>query len=143
MKKSFYIFVIVLLPFITLGQEDSTDFSPQYPVGMTVDQFNQKLKTASQLLLVNFTADWCVVCKRQKPVLDQIMTELKGQVEFLIIDIESNPLIAQYFEVDGLPVLILYKGGDMCWSRVGFLDKTQLLGQVNPLINDKQSHKAH
>lgn len=32
---------------------------------------------------------------------------------------ENNPAIADYFEVDGLPVLILYKDGYMIWNRVG------------------------
>jgi thioredoxin 1 len=141
MKTVFNIFLIALLPVIAFGQEDSILSLPQWPVGMTVDQFNLKLKTTTKPLLVNFTADWCVVCKRQKPVLDQVMTEVKDEAELLVIDMESNPLIAAYFEVDGLPVTILYKNGTMMWNRVGLQDKTQILGQLSPLVNKKVQKK--
>ena len=105
---------------------------------MTVEQFNLKLKTATKPLLINFTADWCVVCKRQKPVLNQIMAEVKDQAELIVIDMESNPLIAAYFEVDGLPVTILYKDESMVWNWVDFQDKFQIMDQLSLFIRKRE-----
>jgi len=141
--KVLSILLITLFPIIALGQQDTIPTSTQWPIGMTVEQFNLKLKTTTKPLLVNFTADWCVVCKRQKPILDQVMAEVKSQAELLVIDMESNPLIASYFEVDGLPVLILYKDGYMLWNRVGLQDRIQVLEPMSPYLDKKEHIKVH
>ena len=143
MKNIFFSCLISFVSFTVFGQTDTTLTPPQWPIGMTVDQFNLKLKTATTPLLVNFTADWCVVCKRQKPILDQVMAEVGDQVELQIIDMESNPLIAAYFEVDGLPALILYKDGNMIWNRVGLQDKMQIMEQVSPFVKKKDYKHGH
>ena len=143
MRTLLFIFLISFLQSSSIAQNDSVSAQAQYPVGMTVAQFNLKLKTSSKPLFVNFTADWCVVCKRQKPILDQVMVDTGNKVEFLIIDMESNPAIADYFEVDGLPVVILYVNGSMIWNRVGFQDRTQLLNQVSAYLLQNTSHSSH
>ena len=39
---------------------------------------------------------------------------------------EKNPLIAEYFEVDGLPVNLLYDKGKIIWSREGIVSKIEI-----------------
>jgi thioredoxin 1 len=138
MKKIHYLLLIFCLPACFFGQAPENTSLQMQPSGMTVEQFNNKLKTTTQPLLVNFTADWCVVCKRQKPVLNGVMAEVGRQVELMVIDMELNPLIAAYFEVDGLPVTILYNKGNMVWNRVGFQDRAQILSQVYMFVEKKQ-----
>lgn len=86
---------------------------------------------SSKLVLVYFKADWCVVCKKQRPLLDDVVKENKDKVELLPIDMEDNPKIAAYFEVDGLPVTILYKNGKIVWDRMGLTEKKELLEQIH------------
>ncbi|PBQ33700.1 hypothetical protein CNR22_18580 [Sphingobacteriaceae bacterium] len=143
MKTFVFLFFTALLQYTAIAQNGTTSASAQYPVGMTVDQFNLKLKTSTKPLFVNFTADWCVVCKRQKPILDQVMLDTGNKVDFLIIDMENNPAIADYFEVDGLPVIILYINGSMIWNRVGLQDRTQLLNQVGTYILQNTTQSPH
>jgi thioredoxin 1 len=102
----------------------SQDTSGVYK-GLSVQEFKQ-IVGRSNLVLVNFSADWCVVCKRQKPVLDEIASSFAGSVKVMELDMKDNPLIAEYFEVDGLPVNIIYKKGNMVWNRMGFQNRQQL-----------------
>lgn len=122
--------ILLLFSFAAYTQEVHQDTLQEGPVGMTVDQFNQRLKTTTQPLLVYFTADWCVVCKRQKPILKQAFSEIGDHAELLTLNMENNPLIAEYFEIDALPALILYKDGYMVWNRVGLQDKEKILEQI-------------
>ncbi|MES2679471.1 MAG: thioredoxin family protein [Bacteroidota bacterium] len=138
MKKILSLLFSFCLPTCFFGQNSESLTVQTQPSGITVAQFNNKLKTTSRPLLVNFTADWCVVCKRQKPVLTAVMGEVGAQIELMVIDMELNPLIAEYFEVDGLPVTILYDKGNMVWNRVGFQDRAQILSQVYMLVEKKQ-----
>jgi thioredoxin-like negative regulator of GroEL len=136
MKKAFIYLAVMLASFSEASfAQDSLITSS--PVGMTVDQFNVKVKTSSKPLLVYFSAEWCVVCRRQRPVLNQVMQETAGQVDLLTLDMEGNPLIAEYFEVDGLPALILYDQGYMIWNRVGFQEKSQIMSQLQGLLKRK------
>lgn len=133
--KWIYLFAGFFLSLVAIGQRDSA--LVEGPIGMTVDQFNTRVKSTSNPLLVYFSANWCVVCKRQRPVLDQVMLESNNSIELLCIDMESNPLIADYFEVDALPALILYKDGYMMWNRVGFQEKDKIMLQVQDFLKKK------
>jgi thioredoxin-like negative regulator of GroEL len=41
---------------------------------------------------------------------------------------EDNPKIAEHFEVDGLPITMLYKNGVLVWSKMGILNRDELTG---------------
>lgn len=135
-------FIWALLFFLfnlsSYGQDIEQDsIVSEGPIGMTVEQFNRRIKTTNKLLLVYFSADWCVVCKRQKHVLHQVFAEIRDEAELLSISLENNPLIAEYFEIDALPALILYKDGYMVWNRVGFQEKEKILDLLRGYIKRK------
>ncbi len=94
---------------------------------LSIEEFNKKVNNKNKLVLVNFSADWCIVCKKQKPILDEMKVEKKNILEIMYLDMEKNPLIAEYFEVDGLPVNLLYDKGKIIWSREGIVSKIEML----------------
>lgn len=101
------------------------------PKNLSMSQYNERIAASTKLVLVYFKADWCVVCKKQKPLLDAIIAEHKTSVELLEINMEDNPIVAEYFEVDGLPVTILYKHGKIVWDRMGLTEKSELEAQIH------------
>jgi thioredoxin 1 len=123
MNWRYYLIVLFCtIAFSFIGQEEEAkEFK-----NLSVDEYLKLSGGANSLVLVNFSADWCVVCKRQKPILDQLKKEQRSQFVLVEIDMEQNPLIAEHFEVDGLPVNIIYKNGVMVWNRIGFQTKQQL-----------------
>ncbi len=127
-----YLILFTILGSSFWAQQDSV--ITESPIGMTMAQFNLKIKSTTKPVLVYFTAGWCVVCKREKPVLIQVKEETAGAIEFLTLDMENNPLIAEHFEVDSLPSFILYKDGYLIWNSVGFQDKSMLMQQIRPLL---------
>ncbi|WP_317897674.1 thioredoxin family protein [Aurantibacillus circumpalustris] len=133
--KFIWSLLFFLFYFSSYSQDTQQDSAvSEGPIGMTVEQFNRRIKTTNKLLLVYFSADWCVVCKRQKPVLHQVFSEIWKDAELLSINLENNPLIAEYFEIDALPALILYKDGYMVWNRVGFQEKEKILDLLKGYI---------
>lgn len=48
-------------------------------------------------LLVNFWASWCGPCIEEMPALQQVSTEVSGQVAFLGVDVQDNADNAQAF----------------------------------------------
>jgi thioredoxin 1 len=130
MKQIFFITVLILFSGYCHSQNTPGDSIARYPINMTVDEFNKRTSIKDKLVLVNFEADWCIMCKKQKPILNEIIAEKKN-LEVIIIDMEQNPLIAEYFNVDGLPINLIYKNGTLAWDRAGFRTKNELLKQIN------------
>lgn len=133
-KKLAYILVLVFLCSLSFCQtiSDTLAIQKNDPIGMTVDQFNLRTGIKNRLVLVNLKADWCVVCIRQEPILDEIKIEKQNKIELIVINMEDNPLIAAYFEVDALPMILLYKNGVLVWTHIGFIEKKQFLEFLRP-----------
>ncbi len=99
--------------------------------GMSVETFMKKVNKKDTLVLVDFNADWCAPCKQLKPIVEQIAREKKGKAEVLMLDLDENPKLGEYFEINGLPVMMIYKNGRQLWQHEGFMDKTEILRKLN------------
>ena len=77
--------------------------------GMTVEEYLKKTENKEKIVLVYFKADWCVPCVKLKPTIAQLETEEKEKVELLSIDVDKNPKVALHFEINTLPLFIIYK----------------------------------
>lgn len=131
MKHLLFIYLIVTSSLSVFSQNNAKDSLKTYPVNMTVDEFKERTSVKNKVILVNFSADWCVMCKKQKPILDQVKAEKKEVIELIIIDMDDNPLIAEYFNVDGLPINLMYKNGNLLWDRAGLKTKNELIKQIS------------
>ena len=113
--------------FTAVGQKPN-DSVPSIPTLQNLDikQFTSAILSHDTLVLVYFSADWCIVCKRQKPILLELLRKHRQDLRIVELDMEQNPLIAEHFEVDGLPVSLLYKNGQMVWNQMGLQSLTDL-----------------
>lgn len=99
--------------------------------GMTVEEYIKKTQNQEKIVLAYFKADWCVPCVKLKPIMEQLTVEEKEKVEILIIDADKNPKIAQHFEINTLPLFILYKNGKKVWENNTSLPKTEIQKKLN------------
>jgi len=102
--------------------------------GMSVNDYTLHIGVSGKPILVVLEADWCVLCKKLKPLLDEIAIERKDKVELLHINTVDNPMINDYFEVDGLPIMLLYKTGKMVFTHQGLMSKTELLANIDACL---------
>ncbi len=97
--------------------------------GMSQQQFNDLLKT-DKLVLIDFYADWCGPCKKMKPSLDEISTEMKDKIIVVRINADDNQALCKALQIDALPTLQLYKNEKLIWANTGFLEKNEIVKQV-------------
>ena len=97
--------------------------------GMSQQQFNDLLKT-DKLVLIDFYADWCAPCKKMKPSLDEISTEMKDNIIVVRINADDNQALCKSLQIDALPTLQLYKNEKLIWANTGFLEKNEIVKQV-------------
>jgi thioredoxin 1 len=97
--------------------------------GMSVADF-QKLTQSDKIVLIDFYADWCAPCKKMKPYLMEIQEELKASVVLIRINADDNQALCKSLKIDALPVLQVYKAGQLTWNQIGFVDKVTVLKQL-------------
>lgn len=91
----------------------------------------QQLINDDKPLLVDFFAEWCGPCKVQAPILKQAKDTLGDQVRIIKIDVDKNPEVAQHFQVQGVPTLILFKKGQVKWRQSGVVPANTLIQLIN------------
>lgn len=67
-------------------------------------------QVSSGLYLVKFWATWCGPCKRMEPVLKQLESEFT-MLNFLSVDVDQAPTLAQKFRVKTIPTLLIINNG--------------------------------
>ena len=129
-QKIIFLFIFFGSSLFSQNAVDTVSIGKNDPVNMTTEEFKRAVNAKGKLVLIYLKADWCAICKKQRPIIDEVINAEKGKVELVIIDTKDNPLINDYFEVDGLPMLILYKDGNIVWNYLGLIQKNELLKWV-------------
>jgi thioredoxin 1 len=104
-------------------------------VEITDATFETEVLHAPGLTIVDLWAGWCMPCKNLAPILDQIATEYRGKIKVTKLDVDANPDIPGQYGVTGIPTLLVFKGGQLVQTVVGFLPKDRLLHKLLPLLN--------
>ena len=85
-----------------------------------IEDFRQRLASASGPVVVDFTGAYCGPCELLFPLLADLAEEHQGVVEVWTIDIEEGQELAQHYGVRSVPTLLAFRGGAVRAQQVGF-----------------------
>ena len=95
--------------------------------------FQNDISSQSNLVLVDFWAEWCGPCKQISPILEEIANE-KENLNILKLNIDENPATPQKYNVRGIPTLMLFKDGKLIDTKIGSLPKSSLEDWINSYL---------
>jgi thioredoxin 1 len=93
---------------------------------ITDSNFDSLVTKSPTPVLVDFWAEWCGPCRRLTPTVEALAKELSGKVTIGKMNVDENPVIPSKFSIQGIPTLMLFKGGQLVESVVGVVGKDDL-----------------
>lgn len=88
----------------------------------------------SNVILMDFYADWCGPCKMQDPIIDELKKKFDGKVEFKKIDVDTNQELAMKYTIHAIPTLILEKDGKVFKRYTGVTRANVLEEDINAAL---------
>ncbi|MGD0014343.1 MAG: thioredoxin [Bryobacteraceae bacterium] len=83
-------------------------------------------------VLVDFWAEWCGPCKMMAPTVHAIAGEYAGRLKVGKLDVDENGGTAMRYRIQGIPTLLLFKGGRVVDQRVGAVGKPEVVKMLQP-----------
>lgn len=96
--------------------------------------FTQEVLESSTLVLVNFGAPWCGLCRLINPQLMRFQAEWGEQVKLVGINADENLKLASTYRLRSLPTLILFERGKVVHRLEGFNGRDDLQRALDNLM---------
>ena len=87
--------------------------------------FEDEVLKSDKPVLVDFWAEWCGPCKMQGPVLKDF-AEKHPEYKVCKLNVDDEPSLTVQYKVVSIPMLAVFKDGQLVKTEVGLHDLKQL-----------------
>jgi thioredoxin 1 len=137
--KSFFIGVAVVgvLATVGCGNPSAMNQSTASVKHITQGEFADEVTRATGPVVVDFYATWCGPCRQLAPIMDRLAEPLATKIKFVKVNIDESPGLAQNFQIEGIPTVLLFKDGKLVDRVTGLLPEADLKAKLDSLAAAK------
>lgn len=90
------------------------------------DDFTEIADRADIPVLVDLWAPWCGPCRMVSPALERIAADFAGRVKLVKVNVDEAGRVAQRFEAQSIPTLLVLDRGRVVSRQVGAAAEARL-----------------
>lgn len=92
--------------------------------------FSEMVKASEVPVLVDIYSETCGPCHAMKPVLAEVKSKFGDNLRIVKINGPRNVNFMHQYQIQAFPTLLLFEGGKIVWSRVGFINTRMLTKMI-------------
>mmetsp|Transcript_35837 Transcript_35837/g.70503 ORF Transcript_35837/g.70503 Transcript_35837/m.70503 type:complete len:160 (+) Transcript_35837:49-528(+) len=112
----------------------ATDSSGVALLATKFKSFDEMLCSFEKPVLVDFYATWCGPCQELQKELAVVGDECKDWLKVAKVDTDKYPALSDKYEVEGLPTMVLFKGGKPVHRMMGLFPASQIISQCQKAV---------
>ena len=93
---------------------------------VTDGEFAAAVLGADLSVLVDFWAPWCGPCRLMAPLMDWAAKTYDSRLLVVKMEVDDNPVTRDRYKVQGIPSLLVFRGGEVVARHEGALSQKQL-----------------
>jgi thioredoxin 1 len=113
-------------------KEKKQEMNPK-PIPVTDSNFSEMVNK-HPLALIDCWAPWCGPCVVISPIVEELAKEYAGKAFFGKLNVDENPRTAGYFQIFGIPTLLIIKNGKEVDRIVGLVPKDHIEARLKKQV---------
>ena len=122
------------------GQGSAPGSAPGGPLikETTTAEFQADVLAESQVqpVLVDFWAPWCGPCKQLTPIIEKVVTEARGKVKLVKLNIDDHPAIPGQMGIQSIPAVVAFADGKPVDAFMGAVPESQIREFIDKLARE-------
>jgi len=98
--------------------------------------FKKEVLESEIPVIIDFYADWCMPCRMQAPVFEELSKQYEGKLKFCKLNTDENQELSMAFNIQGIPALSIVKGNEEIGRIVGFHPEPLLKKEIDRILNE-------
>jgi len=104
----------------------------------TEDEFERKVLQCSKPVFVEYTSSWNGACHIMRPVVDHLLDQYAGRLQFCVIDCDKENPVAKSYGITQLPSFQLFLSGQLIDHMSGAMSRLELVRSLDLLLEKSE-----